>query len=175
MPDDTINGIPRADPRARRAAWKRALLSLVATKPGAAVHRTVAAPLDAAIMRATRGHVNLGAGALPMVVLTSTGARSGQRRETPLAYFTDGDAVILTASNYGGQRHPSWLHNLLAHPECELHIGDRGGRFIAQEVTGEERYRLFALAANLYPGYANYAERTDGIRTIRMMRLTPAT
>jgi deazaflavin-dependent oxidoreductase (nitroreductase family) len=93
---------------------------------------------------------------------------------TPLAYFTDGDAVILTASNYGGQRHPGWLHNLLAHPECELRIGDRGGRFIAQELTGAERDRLFALAADLYLGYANYAERTDGIRTIRMMRLTPA-
>ncbi|EID17069.1 hypothetical protein MXEN_02799 [Mycobacterium xenopi RIVM700367] len=174
MADDRLNGIPRVDPRARPAAWKRALLSLVATKPGAAIHRAVAAPLDAPLMRATRGRVNLAASALPVVILTSTGARSGQPRKTPLAYFTDRDAVILTASNYGGARHPGWYHNLLANPECQLHIGDRGGRFVAHEVTGAERDRLFALAVDFYPGYADYAERTDGVRTIRVMRLTPA-
>ena len=147
---------------------------LVATRPGAAIHRTLVAPLDASIMGATRGRLNLEAGAVPVVVLTSTGARSGQPRETPLIYFTDGDDVILTASNYGGTQHPGWYYNLLAHPECELRIGERGGLFMAREVTGAERDRLFALAADLYRGYANYAERTDGIRTIRVLRLTPA-
>ena len=109
-----------------------------------------------------------------MVVLTSTGAHSGQRRETPLTYFTDGDDVILTASNYGGARHPGWYYNLLAHPECELHIGPRGGQFVAREIEGAERDRLFALAVDLYPGYDKYAQQTDGIRTIRMLRVTPA-
>jgi len=88
-------------------------------------------------------------------------------------YFTDGDDVILTVSNYGGARHPSWYYNLIAHPECELHIGPRGGRFVAHEIEGSERDRLFGLSVDLYPGYANYAQRTDGIRTIRMLRLTP--
>ena len=125
-------------------------------------------------MRASGGRVNLEVGVLPVVVLTSTGAHSGQQRATPLVYFTDGDDVILTASNYGGARHPSWYHNLIAHPECELHIGPRGGRFVAREIEGAERERLFGLAVDLYPGYANYAQRTDGIRTIRMLRLTPA-
>ncbi len=150
------------------------MLALVATKPGAAIHRTLVAPLDGPIMRATRGHVNLAFGATPIVMLTSTGARSGQRRETPLGYFTDGDDVILIASNYGGTRHPSWYHNLVAHPECELRIGEHGGLFVAREVTGAEHDRLFALAGEAYHGYVNYAERTDGIRTIRVLRLTPA-
>lgn len=147
---------------------------MVATKRGTAIHRAVAARLDGPIMRATRGHVTLAFGALPMVVLTSTGARSGQQRETPLGYFTDGDDVIVIASNYGGTRHPAWYHNLVAHPECELHIGERGGRFVAHEATGADRDRLYALAVKLYPGYANYETQTDGIRTIRVLRLAPA-
>ena len=174
MATDSISGIPRVDPRGHRAAWKRGFQRLVATKAGAAVHRAIAAPLDAPIMKATGGRVSLAVGVLPVVVLTSAGARSGRRREVPLVYFTDGDDVILTASNYGGSRHPGWYYNLLAHPECELHIGPHGGPFVAHEVDGAERDRLFALAEDLNPGYASYARRTDGIRAIRMLRLTPA-
>lgn len=173
MSGDTINGIPRVDPRARPAGWKRGMQRLVATRPGAALHRMIAARLDAPIMKATRGRVSLAMGAVPVVVLTSTGARSGRRRETLVLYFTDGDDVILMASNYGGARHPGWYHNLLAHPECELHIGPRGGSFVARETEGAERDRLYALAVDLNPGYAKYAQQTDGIRTIRVLRLTP--
>jgi deazaflavin-dependent oxidoreductase (nitroreductase family) len=117
--------------------------------------------------------VSFQVGAVPVVVLASTGARSGKRRETPLLYFTDGDDVILTASNYGGSRHPGWYHNLVAHPQCELRIGRRGGSFLAHEIEGAERDRLFALAGDLYLGYANYAQRVESIRTIRVLRLTP--
>jgi deazaflavin-dependent oxidoreductase (nitroreductase family) len=171
---DAINGVPRVDPRnPARAAWKRAILRTVATRPGAAIHRIIAAPLDAPIMRATGGRVSLAVGAMPLVVLKSTGARSGQPRETPLGYFTDGDDVILIASSYGRERHPGWYHNLLANPECELHIGPRGGRFVARQAEGADRDRLFGLAVDHYLGYANYAKRTDGTRTIPVLRLTP--
>jgi deazaflavin-dependent oxidoreductase (nitroreductase family) len=170
-----LNGIPRVDPRgAHRAAWQRAILRAVATRPGAAVHRTLAAPLDAPLLRATRGRVSLAVGAIPLVVLVSTGARTGRRRETPLVYFTDGDAVVLMASSYGRDRHPGWYHNLLAHPECELRVGPRGGRFVARETAGAERDRLYALAVEHYAGYGAYARRTDGVRTIPVLRLTPA-
>jgi deazaflavin-dependent oxidoreductase (nitroreductase family) len=98
---------------------------------------------------------------------------SGRRRETPVTYFIDGDDVILIASNYGGARQPDWCYNLLAHPECELHIGPRGGRFVARETRGAECDRLFTLAVDLYPGYGRYAQRTEGVRTIRVLRLTP--
>jgi len=165
-------GFLAVDPRARRPGWQRAIQRVVRTKPGAAVHRTIAARLDAPIMKATNGRVSLAVGAVPGVVLTTTGARSGQRREKPLVYFTDGEDVILTASNYGGARHPGWYHNLLAHPECELDLGTRGGRFMARETAGDDRDRLFALAADVYLGYPKYAEGTN--RTIRMLRLTPA-
>ena len=144
---------------------------LVATKPGETVWRKVAA-MEAPIMRATGGRLKMNAG--PTLVLTSTGARTGKRRETALAYFTDRDDVILIASNYGGQRHPSWYHNLRAHPECELHIGPRGGRFVARKAESADRERLYALAqTKLTRNYANYTQSTDGIRTIPVMRLTP--
>ncbi|MBV9091196.1 MAG: nitroreductase family deazaflavin-dependent oxidoreductase [Mycobacteriaceae bacterium] len=166
-----INGIPRVDPRAHRAAWKRGVHRLAATKPGSVIHRMIAAPLEVPIMKATG--VRITSFVLPVAVLTSTGARSGRRRETPVIYFTDGDDVILIASNYGGTRHPGWFHNLVAHPECELRIGRRGGRFLARETEDAERERLFALAVDLYSGYGKYAQRTYGTRTIRTLRLTP--
>jgi deazaflavin-dependent oxidoreductase (nitroreductase family) len=173
-----IKGIRRVD-ASKRAAWKPTLMwwmggqLVVSGKRGEAVWRKMVAPIEARLMRATRGRVRVSF-ATPTVVLTSTGARSGKRRDTPLTYFTDGDDVILIASNYGGERHPGWYHNLLAHPECELHIGPRGGRFVAREVEGTDRDRLYMLATRVTRNYAKYARTTDGIRTIPVMRLTPA-
>jgi deazaflavin-dependent oxidoreductase (nitroreductase family) len=173
MSDAPLHGIPRVDPRAAQGPLKRGVAKIIATRAGAAVHRTLAAPLDATIMKLTGGRMNSSGGAMPIVVLTTIGARSGQPRDVPLGYFTDGDDVIVIASNYGGQRHPGWYHNLVAHPDCELHIGKHGGPFSAREAEGADRDRLFGLAVDFYPGYAKYAERTSGNRTIRIMRLTP--
>ena len=177
MSGDTINGIPRADLRTQ-SKWKATLRwwaggQLGSTKAFLAVYRKLAAPIEAPIMKATRGRVRFNV-SVPTVVLTSTGARSGVQRETPLAYFTDGDDVILIASNYGRERHPAWYHNLLAHPECELHIGPRGGPFVAREVEDADRDRLYTLGAErVNKGWARYEQRTHGIRTIPIMRLTP--
>jgi len=82
----------------------------------------------------------------------------------PITLAND-NAVILIASNYGGTRHPAWFHNLVANPHCELHIGDRGGRFAAQQVTGSERERLYKLATdrlNRVFAARRIVERTSG-------------
>ena len=177
MSTATINGIPRID-LATRPLWKRNLSwwmggKAFTTAAGAKIWRALVAPIEAPLMTATRGRVRVSFSA-PIVVLTTTGARSGERRDSPLTYFTDGDDVILIASNYGRPRHPAWYHNLVANPECELHIGDRGGPFVAQEVTGPDRDRLLGLAADrLNPAFALYPERA-GDRTIPVMRLTPS-
>lgn len=176
MPSDTVNGIPRAD-LAARPLWKRNLNwwlggQLAATEAGLALWRRFAAPFEAPIMKATNGRVRLNP-AVPMVVLSSTGARSGERRDIPLAYFTDGDDVILIASNYGGGRHPAWYHNLIAHPECELHIGQRGGRFVAHEAEGLDRDRLYALAVERLNRVFELHEKRSGARRIPVLRLTP--
>lgn len=174
---DTLNGIPRVDLQAR-APWKRTLSwwaggKLVSTRLGTALYRGVVVPIEAPVMKASRGRLRPSFTA-PIAVLTSTGARTGRRLDTPLGYFTDGDDVILIASNWGGDRHPSWYHNLRAHPDCELHIGPRGGQFVARETDGDDRDRLFGLAAERSNKmFALYERRTHGVRKIPVLRLTP--
>lgn len=177
MSGGTIGGIPRVDLETR-PLWKRNLSwwlggKVFTTGTGSAIWRAVVAPVEAPLMKVTRGRVRISFSA-PIVVLTSVGARSGERRDIPLAYFTDGEDVVLIASNYGGTRHPAWYHNLRADPSCELHIGERGGRFTAHEVVGADRDRLYALAIDrLNPVFALH-EKRSGARTIPVMRLRPA-
>ncbi len=177
MPTDTVNGIPRVD-LPSRPRWKRDLSwwlggNLFTTKTGSAAWRRVVAPIEAPLMKATRGRVRVSFSA-PVVVLTSIGARSGERREIPLTYFTDGSDVILIGSNFGGSRHPAWYHNLIANPGCELRIGERGGRFVAHEADDADRNRLYDLATKrLNPVFALH-EKRSGVRRIPVMRLTPA-
>lgn len=148
---------------------------VAASKAGLAVWRRIAAPLEAPLIKASGGRLKLNV-AVPMVVLTSVGARSGERREVPLAYFTDRGDVILIASNYGSTRHPAWYHNLRAHPQCELHIGPRGGSFTANEVLDKtDRDRLYGLAVDRLAGvFSLHDKRSGDARTIPVMRLTPA-
>lgn len=125
------------------------------------------------MIKASGGRLKLSPN-LPMVVLTSVGARSGEHREVPLAYFTDGDDVILIASNYGGTKHPAWYHHLRAQPECQLHAGPRGGSFLAKQAVGADRDRLYELAVDrLSHVFALHDKRSGEARTIPVMRLTP--
>ena len=170
---DLLNGIPRVDPKPSNG-MRRTLGRLLATKPASAIHRMLAARIDAPLMRLTRGRVNSGVGAMPLVVLRTTGAKSGAQRDVPLGYFTHGNDVILIASNYGQAKYPSWYYNLLKHPECELLANGRSGRFVARSTEGDDHDRLFALAEGYYSGYGTYATRTNGVRPIPVLRLTPA-
>lgn len=176
---DCINGIRRADLQSR-GPWRRRIFwwmggPIFASKTGLAVWKKVAAPLEARLIQASGGRLKLNP-AIPMVVLTSLGAKSGERRAVPLGYFTDGDDVVLIASNYGSTRNPAWYHNLRANPTCELHIGPRGGSFIAKEVTDDaDRDRLYGLAVDrLARVFALHDKRSGDARKIPVMRLTPA-
>ena len=176
MDDDLLNGIPRVDPTSAPTMIRRAVSSFLATKAGSTIHRTLLAPLDTRLIRLSRGRLHTAKGAIPLVVLRTTGAKSGVQRDVTLAYFTDGDDVVLLASNYGQVRHPSWYHNLLKDPGCELFadgLGDSGGRFVARATEGADHDRLFALMERYFPNFTTYAANTDGIRTIPVLRLTP--
>jgi deazaflavin-dependent oxidoreductase (nitroreductase family) len=97
-------------------------------------------------------------------------------RDVPLAYWTDSDDVILVASNYGQAKHPSWYHNLLKSPKCQLFADGRrysGGSFIARPTDGADHDRLFALAERYAANFTSYAAKTNGIRAIPVLRLTP--
>ncbi|MGJ6126300.1 nitroreductase/quinone reductase family protein [Mycolicibacterium sp. Y3] len=178
--NDSVGGIPRVELQTR-GPWRRRLWwwaggQLFATKRGLALWRKFAAPVEGPLMKATDGRIRLSVG-IPVVVLTTVGARTKERREVPLAYFTDRDDVILIASNYGGSRHPAWYHNLRADPRCELHVGRRGGAFVAEEVmTDRDRDRLYALAVDrLARVFALHEQRSGAARAIPVLRLRPAT
>ena len=100
----------------------------------------------------------------PLLLLTTTGARSGEPRTTPVAYSTDGDRFIILASKGGAPTNPAWYFNLVAHPTVtvELGTGQSLERFQARATVaeGQERERLFAHHAELMPGFADYQVKT---------------
>lgn len=119
--------------------------------------------IDRAVIKLTNGHVSMSL-VLPEVLLTHTGAKTGAQRSTPLTYFTDGGRIITIASNYGGDRHPAWYHNVKANPRVTLSARGYTGTFVGEEVTGAERDRLFDLAKQFVPTYADYEELAAGRR-----------
>jgi deazaflavin-dependent oxidoreductase (nitroreductase family) len=101
---------------------------------------------------------------LPLLLLTTTGARSGIARTTPLNFTTDGDRLVVIASKGGSATHPSWYHNLVANPEVTI---ERGGEtFRARAVPAEEpeRTRLFDQQAALMPFFDSYRRRVTARR-----------
>ncbi len=105
-----------------------------------------------------------------ILLLTTTGRRSGERRTTPLIHRTDGDRWIVVASKGGTDEHPDWFLNLSTDPDVEIQV--LGERFaVAPEVvTGAERERLWKLMAEVWPAYDDYQARTD--REIPVVALT---
>jgi deazaflavin-dependent oxidoreductase (nitroreductase family) len=163
--------IPPLDPAAPKSLPLRVLEPLFLSKAGKWTLMNVSRRVDPTILRLTRGRFST-VMVLPAVLLTVKGAKSGIERTIPLLYFTDGDRVVLMASNFGGAKHPGWYHNVKANPEVTLYGGGYGGRFIAEEAVGAERDRLFERAKAMTEGYARY-ETTTGGRTIPVVVFTP--
>nr|WP_152894828.1 nitroreductase family deazaflavin-dependent oxidoreductase [Streptomyces adustus] len=139
-----------------------------ATRGFARVAPHVIPGLDRAVHRLTRGKVLLSAQMLPGLVLTSTGARSGLPRHTPLACVPqeDGRGWLLVGSNFGRDDHPAWTHNLLAHPEASVSVGGEDIPVTARLLAGEERAAAWADALVFWPPYAAYQARVE--REIRL-------
>lgn len=110
---------------------------------------------------------------LPVVMLTTTGAKSGKKRTLPLLGLPDGEKTVVIASNYGRLHHPSWYHNLRLHPEATLSVGGESRRVVAREVEGEERDRLWQRGLAVYPGWRGYGRRA-GDRRIPVLALSSA-
>jgi deazaflavin-dependent oxidoreductase (nitroreductase family) len=96
----------------------------------------------------------------PMMLLTTTGAKSGQARTKPVVYSKDGDRFVIIASKAGAPTHPDWFYNLVANPEVVLEVDDERFPARATVTSGEERMRLFDAQAGLMPGFADYAQKT---------------
>lgn len=108
----------------------------------------------------------------PILLLTTTGSKTGRRHTTPLVYLEDGDSLVVIASNGGNPKHPAWWSNLKRDPQGEVQVGPRRMAVLAEEAQGQERERLWQAAVDLYSGYAGYQESTD--RRIPVVLLRPA-
>ena len=109
----------------------------------------------------------------PLLLLTTTGRRSGERRTSPIMYLDDGAGRWLVfASKAGLPTHPAWFLNLEADPHVTVEIGDRSVEASAVVLEGAERDRWFAEQARRYPGFAEYQAKTD--RVIPVVALIPA-
>jgi deazaflavin-dependent oxidoreductase (nitroreductase family) len=129
--------------------------------------------LDRPVLRLTQGRRSLASlmTGLPIVSLTTVGARSGQRRSVPLIGVPDGDRIVIIASNYGQTRHPSWYHNLRANANCTAIVAGVERALVARELEGPEREAAWNLDLRVYPPRALYAQRTR--RQIPVIVLEP--
>jgi deazaflavin-dependent oxidoreductase (nitroreductase family) len=105
----------------------------------------------------------------PMLLLTTTGARSGQPHTAPMMYVRDGERLLVIASNAGAPSHPDWYHNLLAHPRVTVEADGETYTATATPLTGDERDRVFARIAEQYPFFNDHQARVS--RTIPVVAL----
>lgn len=121
--------------------------------------------------RANDGKVGGGFAGAPMVLLTTTGAKSGETRVNPLVALVDGDDLYVFASKAGAPTSPDWYHNLVANPQVEVEFGNE--RFSATAVpitSGPERDRLYAAQVAVQPGFAEYEKATTRVIPVVELR-----
>jgi deazaflavin-dependent oxidoreductase (nitroreductase family) len=128
--------------------------------------------LNVPVYRLTRGRLLGSVGRAPVLLLTTTGRRSGAARTAPLVYIPDRERFVVIGSNAGNVNTPAWALNLRANPHALVEIGGRRTRVRARVVEGEERASLWRRANALYAGFDAYEERTS--RDIAVFVLEPA-
>ncbi len=121
--------------------------------------------------RANGGHCGGNFEGAPMLILHSTGAKSGQERVAPMMYQAVGDAYAIFASKAGAPDNPDWYHNLRANPDASIEVGADTLAVRAEVLAGEERSTIWETQKERYPGFAGYEEKTD--REIPVVLLHP--
>jgi deazaflavin-dependent oxidoreductase (nitroreductase family) len=125
--------------------------------------------------RTNEGRVGGGFEGAPLLLLHTTGRRSGTERVNPLMYLPDGDRWVVFASKGGHIAHPHWLHNVEANPDATIEVGTETVPVKAKVLReGSERDELFARQVAAYPQFGEYAEKTKGHRTIPVIVLERA-
>ena len=130
-----------------------------------------ATKLHSFVYRATNGRIGGRIAGGPVLLLTTTGRKSGRARTIPLLYLKDGENMVVVASNGGTASHPAWWLNLAANPEATVEFGGRKVRVRAEEVGSEDKKRLWPKLVKMYGGYEDYRRRTD--REIPVIFLHP--
>ena len=148
----------------------RLTVSLVSSRPGAWFFRRTMHLVDRPLLRLTRGRVSF-ASSYPVLLLTTTGAKSGEPRTVPLLYLEQDDGLAVMGTRFGSTRHPGWYHNLRASPEAIVEINGKSDTYVAREAEEAERAEIWERAVRMYSGYERYKGRAG--RKIPIMVLTP--
>jgi F420H(2)-dependent quinone reductase len=115
---------------------------------------------NAAVIEEFRTHGGQVQGRASLILLTTTGAKTGQPRIAPLIRVEDGNRLLAVASKGGHPKHPDWYLNILAHPDVTVEVGNETFETTARILTGEERERAFARAVEVFPPYGDYQQKT---------------
>lgn len=171
MPDPLIDPVAFEN----APALQRALRRVAASGPGAWLFARVLFRIDRPVYRLTRGRHTFASllSGIPVVMLTTTGARSGQPRTVPVLGIPTDDGVAVIASNFGQRRHPGWYFNLRANPEGSVVVAGEARRFRAVEVEGDRRRDIWEQGLRVYPGWSQYERRASN-RRIAVFVLEPA-
>jgi deazaflavin-dependent oxidoreductase (nitroreductase family) len=142
-------------------AFYRVMRNFASTKVGVTLFRPTAHHLDRLVAKLTGGRTSLTeiASGIPAVILTTTGAKSGEPRTVAVFGIPHPDGLGLIASNWGGAEHPAWYYNLKANPHATVTIGDDTWRGTARLATPRERDEIWAKGLELYPGWRKYETR----------------
>ncbi|NBH07617.1 nitroreductase family deazaflavin-dependent oxidoreductase [Amycolatopsis sp. SID8362] len=142
------------------------------SKAFAAVGRALV-PADRVLLRISGGRVGVGAAVgLRTLLLTTTGRRSGEPRQVPLLYVERAGGYVVIGSNWGGETHPAWSANLLAHPAATVTRHGRTEEVTGRLLAGDERQEMWDAVAAYWPAYDRYAVRAEH-REIRVFLLAP--
>ena len=129
--------------------------------------------LDKVLFKLTKGkHTVTELVGLPVIQLTTIGAKSGQPRTMPLVSLFDGEKIALIGSNFGGKHNPGWYYNLKANPKCTVEVNGSVSEYIARQAEGAEREKYWDMAVSYYKGYEKYKIRAAH-RVIPVIVLEP--
>lgn len=146
------------------------MVALIGSKFGSWCIRKLT-PVDRQLLRRSNGRFTiLGPVGVPLLLLTTVGRKSGERREIPLTYLREGDRLFLVGSNFGQSNHPAWSSNLLTDPKAWVTMGGQEIAVLAMQLTGTERDRVFRKFADYAANYDAYRGRTN--RELRVFELT---
>ena len=153
---------------------QRSMRSFASSGPGSWLFARAAHRLDKPLFRMTRGRYTLGnlVSGIPIVMLTTTGARSGVPRTVPVLGLPSSVGLAVIASNFGQKRNPAWYHNIRANPEVTVAVDGRSWRARAVPVEGSKRDVIWCAGLRVYPGWSQYESRAAG-RRIAVFVLEP--
>lgn len=159
---------------AEAGALRRLVRQASTSRPLAWLSARILHRIDRAVYRATRGRItfSMWVSGLPVVLLSTTGARTGQPRTTPVLGIPDGDRLVVIAANFGQRHHPAWYYNLRARPRASVIVDGVAREYEAHQLAGDERERQFQAAVQLNPGWLRYRSWA-GERQIPVIRLVP--